>query len=545
MRHFNAHYSGRHFGTRFYDKNYNNIIYFLGIDAGTSSVKSLLLNGGGRVIDIARSKYGVIRGDNNQAEQDISEIWRACCDTLNELNKNNRGVMRNVKAVGLSGQMHGLVTLDKNNNPLRNAIIWEDQRSSSQINKIYDLIGSREDFCNLTLNQLSTGYLITSLMWLKEKEPEIFENINKIMFVKDYIRFKLCGEIGTDVTDGSGSMIFETAKREWAWRFIKKLDLPEDIFPPCYEPYETAGEVTHEAAKITGLKAGTPVVFGGGDTLMSAVGTGLMNNKNKKFWGANIGTGCQVICALDQPLYDKNFKANTFCYISNKNAGNNENLWMLMGANLCGGAAMRWFSRHILNNISFEELDKMSRKVPAGSENLIFLPFLSGARNISFENFNFNDENNENNENNKNKNIRGIFAGLSLNHDKSHMARSILEGVIFSMRDSCDLLKNITGEEPDGIIASGGGAVSDLTLQLEANIFNKPIYKTLKPEEACIGAALAAAVGVGFYKSFDEACGAVVKFSDKIIEPDIDAANFYNDRFAAYKELYRRNFENF
>ncbi len=539
MYHFHAHYSRHKFGVRYY-RDYGSKNYFLGIDAGTSSVKSLLINEDGHVIDIAKSKYGVIRQNLNWAEQDISGIWRACLETLNNLNKNNPGVMRGVKAVGFSGQMHGLVMLDAENQPLRNAIIWEDQRSSHEIKKIYDLIG-RDEFCSLTLNSLSTGYLITSLMWVKENEPELFSKIKNIMFVKDYLRFKLCNEIGTDVTDASGSVIFDTAKREWAWDFIKKLDLPDYIFPECHEAHETAGEITPEAAKLTGLKAGTPIVYGGGDTLMLGVGTGIISKdgNNSIAWGANIGTGCQVLSALNQPFHDKNFRTNTFCYINslcgveydNKPCGvehdnKNENLWMLMGANLCGGAAMRWFAKHVLDNIEFSKLDEIAKSAPAGSDGVIFMPFLNGSRINMIHDAN------------------GIFAGLSLSHDKSHMARSIVEGVIFSMRDAYDILKEIANSEPDRIIASGGGAVSDLALQIEADIFNKPVYTTIETEEACIGAALTAAVGTGFYKSFDEACGAAVRFSDKIIEPD-DNADFYNERFEFYKDLFRRNFENF
>ena len=517
MYHFHARASRHRFGSRPYSQSGR---YLLGIDAGTSSVKSLIIDEGGHVLDVARSKYGVARANNLYAEQDINQIWDSCLETLNILNKNNPGVMRNVKAVGLSGQMHGLVMIGEDDLPLRDAIIWEDQRSSSQIQKIYDVIG-REKFCELTLNKLAPGYLITSLLWVHDNEPELFAKIKSVMFVKDYIRFKLCGMIATDVTDASGSPIFETAKREWAWKFIRDLELPEEIFPPCFEAYELAGEITQEAAKLTGLKAGTPIVFGGGDTLMSAVGTGMGIIKN--FWGVNIGTGCQVICAANQPLYDKEFRTNTFCYVNSKANNKVERLWMLMGTNLCGGAAMRWLASHVLNNIKFEELDRLASSAPAGSDGVIFLPFLSGSRN--------------------NADMRGMFAGLSLNHDRSHIARSIIEGVIFSLKDSYDLLKDITGSEPEAIIASGGGAVSELALQLEANILNKPIYTTCNPEEACVGAALTAAVGAEFYDSFNDICASAVKFNDKVIEPDAKLAEFYQERFAAYKDLLARNFE--
>ena len=513
MHHFYARGSRRRFGSRPYPQSG---LYLLGIDAGTSSVKSLIMDTSGHVIDIARSKYGVIRENNLYAEQNINQIWEACLETLNILNKNNPGVMRNIKAVGLSGQMHGLVMIGEDDLPLRNAIIWEDQRAGSQIQKIYEVIG-RERFCDLTLNKLNTGYLITSLMWVRDNEPEIFEKIKSVMFVKDYLRFKLCGVIATDVTDASGSPIFETAKREWAWKFFRDLELPEEIFPPCFESYETAGEVTSEAARLTGLKAGTPIVFGGGDTLMSAVGTGTGIIKN--FWGVNIGTGCQVLCAANQPLHDKEFRTNTFCYVNN----NNERLWTLMGANLCGGAAMRWLASHILNNIKFEELDRLAAQAEPGSDGVMFLPFLNGSRN--------------------NPDMRGVFSGLSLHHDRSHLARAILEGVIFSLKDSYNLLKDIAGYEPEYIVASGGGASSELALQIEANVFNKPIYTTKEPEEACTGAAITAAVGAGFFDSFDEACNAAIKFNDKIIEPDAKLTEFYNARFEVYKDLLAKNFE--
>lgn len=492
--------------------------YFIGVDVGTSSTKSLLMQADGVILGVAQRPYDVLRPKLGYAEQDIDTLWQAARETLKELSGRYPQAVRNVKCVGYSGQMHGLVMLDAQNRPLRNAIIWEDQRSVLQMEEIRRCI-PEEEFSAITLNALSTGYLITSLIWVRDREPEIFNRLRTVMLPKDYVRLKMCGEIGCDMSDASSGVVFDTAKRTWAWSLIDRLSLPREVFPECHEAYEIAGRVTAEAAGLTGLAEGTPVVYGGGDTLMHEVGT-CMIDENRP-WVANIGTSCQVTCAMNRPRYDRAYRTNTFCHVK-------EDLWMLMSATLCGGAAMKWLSEMVFPGITFEELNRLAEKAPVGSDGLIFLPYLNGARSPD------NDPR-----------AKGMFMGLTLNHSNAHLVRSTMEGVVYSLKNAYETLRNIVPVTPDRIIASGGGARGQLLLQMEADALNQPIYTTVEAEQSCIGAAITAAVGVGYYATFAEACDRVVRFNDRVIEPIAGNVQRYDEYFAIYRELYRHNRELF
>ncbi len=487
---------------------------FIGVDVGTSSVKSLLMQGDGTILGTAQRKYDVLRPASGFAEQPADLLWKAASETLRQLSAEYPQAIRQVKCVGYSGQMHALILLDQQNRPLRNAIIWEDQRSVQEIDEVFGVI-SPKDFCNITLNRLSTGYLITSLLWVRRHEPALFEKAKVLMLMKDYVRYRMCGEIGTEMSDASSTVIFDTSKRDWAWILIDRLRLPRSLFPPCHESYEIAGQITAEAAEATGLLPGTPVVYGGGDTLMHEVGTCMIDESRP--WVANIGTSCQVTCALSKPLFDTDFRTNTFCHVQ-------ENLWMLMSCNLCGGSAMKWIGNSIYNGLSFEEMNQLAEKVPAGSEGLIFLPYLNGARSPDTD-----------------PRAKGMFFGLMLNHTQAHLIRSTMEGVVYSLKNSFNVLESIVHRTPKRVIASGGGARGKLFLQMEADAFNRPIYTTVEAEQSCIGAALTAAVGVGYYTSFAEACDHVVRFNDTVIEPIRENVEKYEEYFSIYKDLYVHN----
>lgn len=487
---------------------------FIGIDVGTSSVKSLVMQADGKILGVAQRKYDVLRPLLGYAEQDIDVLWQAAKETIQELSGRYPEVMRSVKAVGYSGQMHGLVMVDKAGKPLRNAIIWEDQRSVNQLPEIHQRIPAPE-FNAITLSTLSTGYLISSLVWVRDQEPEIFDRMDKLMLPKDYVRYKMCGEIASDMSDASSAVIFDTANRTWAWSIIDRLSLPRSAFPECHESYEIAGCITAEAAAQTGLAEGTPVVYGGGDTLMHEVGTCMIDETRP--WVANIGTSCQVTCAMNQPRFDPEFRTNTFCHVK-------EDLWMLMSANLCGGAAMKWMSEIILPGTSFEDMNQLAAQAPVGSDGMIFLPYLNGGRSPD------NDPR-----------AKGMFMGLTLKHTRAHLVRSTMEGVVYSLKNSYETLKSIMHSTPDRMIASGGGARGQLLLQMQADAFNKPIYTTVEAEQSCIGAALTAGVGVGAYASYGEACDRVIRFNDKVVEPIAENVQRYEEYFGIYKRLYQQN----
>lgn len=491
--------------------------YFLGIDVGTSSVKSLIIDGNGREIGSAARKYDVLTPQMNYAEQDPEELWEAVKSTLLELSARYPKEIGDLKGISYSGQMHGLVLVDGQGKPVCNMIIWQDHRSVDQREKIYSLVPF-EEYNRIMLNQLSPGYLIMSLMWVKEHEKELYDKAALFLLPKDYIRYKMCGIFGTDMTDASSTVIFDTANKCWPFAVIERLGLRKELFPACHESTEPAGTVTKECAMACGLKEGTPILYGGGDTLMHEIGTGLI--AEGKPWVSNIGTACQVTCVMKEPVYDEQFRTNTFCCVK-------EDLWMLMAVGMCGGSAMKWM-QGILGVNDFEELNQMAEQVRPGSDGVIFLPYLSGARCPQNDPLS-----------------KGIYFGLSLDHGKEHLVRSTMEGVVYSLKSDLDLLETLTQKKPETMIASGGGARGKLFLQMQADIFGRVMYTTKSAEQSCIGAAITAAVGVGYFASFEEACEKVVQFEEKVFEPIPENQKRYTEYYEVYRELYEHNKELF
>ena len=486
--------------------------YFMGIDLGTSSVKSLLMAENGDVCGTAQKEYNISKPQIAYAEQDAEQLWEATRDTLRDLKARYPEAISRLSGISYSGQMHGLVMLDAGRKPVYNVIIWADQRSADAIETIYSKIP--EDLYRKTaLNSLSTGFLVSSLVWIQMHKPELFRKIDKVMLPKDYIRYRMCGELGTDMSDASGTAVFDTARRQWAWKLMDALELPRSLFVPCHEAFETAGAVTAECALETGLSEGTPIVYGGGDTLVQAVGNGMIA---PGILTANIGTASQLTCTVESPLYDPQFRTNTFCH-----AG--KNLWMILGANLSGGVSLKWLKNNILEMESYDAMTTLASTAPAGSQGLLFLPYLSGERTP------WNDPE-----------ARGIYFGLSLKHNRADIIRSTMEGIVFSQKSSLEIFRNM-GIHFHKIITSGGGARGKLFREIQADMFGCGIHMSLVKEQAGIGAAIIAAVGTGFYSDYQEACDRIVRFSDDVVEPDPERMKIYAERFQVFKELYPTN----
>lgn len=486
--------------------------YYLGVDLGTSSVKSLLMRADGEIVGTSQIGYDIIKEQLSYAEQNMEELWEATRRTLADLVERYPQEMDSLKGISYSGQMHGLVMTDGQGRLIRNAIIWADQRSEREIEKIYDTVG-KDTYRSVVLNSLSTGFLISSLMWVKDHEPDHYEKIRYVMFPKDYIRYRMCGEYGTEMSDGSSGAIFDTKKRQWAWELIDKLGLRREMFPDCHESGEIAGAVTRKCAEETGLKEGITVTYGGGDTLMQGVGNGIIT---LGVLASNIGTACQISGAFTEPLYDKKYRTNTFCHVDKE-------LWLLMGAHLSGGVALKWLMKQMLYMDSYDDMTAMAAKAPAGSEGMLFLPYLSGERTPH------NDPN-----------AKGIYFGMTLKHDRSHMIRSTMEGIVFGLRTSIDIFKSL-GVEYHKIIASGGGARGELFLQMQADIFDCQIYINEGQEQAGMGAAITAAVACGEYKNYQEACRKVIRIREAGVTPNRENQKAYEEQYAVYKELYGHN----
>lgn len=486
--------------------------YLLGIDIGTSSVKALLISEDGTVAGIAKMEYDIRKPEQSWAEQSMEQIWEAAASVLGTLMRQNPGIKKDIAGISYSGQMHGLVMLDAAGREVRDTIIWADQRSSDSIEHIYSMV-PKAKYHAVTKNALSTGFLVSSLVWVKEHEPENYEKISSVMLPKDYIRFRMCGQMGTDMSDASSTVVFDTAGRQWAWDLIGRIGLEKGFFVPCHESWEIAGTVTAECAEKTGLPEEIPIAYGGGDTLVQALGNGMTAPGTVI---SNIGTASQLVTVAEQPVYDRQFRTNTFCHID-------QGQWLLMGANLSGGVSLKWLKNQILYMESYEEMTNLAQQSPPGSGGLFFLPYLSGERTP------WNDPD-----------ARGIYFGLSLNHSRADMIRAAMEGIIYAQRCSLEIFREM-GLVFERVIASGGGAGSRVFLRIIADQFGCEVVTSQVQEQGCVGAAMIAGVGTGVFSDYREACENMVRFSNEITEPDEGRQRLYAEGFQTFQELYPAN----
>lgn len=416
--------------------------------------------------------------------------------------------------------MHGLVALDKDSKILRPSILWNDQRTEKQCREIHDRVGGVENLLQLTNNRMLPGYTGGKILWVRENEPRVYEKIRRILNPKDYIRFRLTGECATEVSDASGTGLFNVWERDWSYRLLEILDIPREWLPCCYESSEISGKVRKEVAKELGLRAGLPVVGGGGDAVVQTTGTGIVE---PGILGTTIGTAGNVTMALDRCYKNPEGKLQVFC-------NNMPNKWHTMGVTLAAGGSLRWF-RDALGE-SEEEISKRTgkdvynilneeaSKVAPGSEGLLFLPYLIGERCPYTD-----------------PHARGAFIGLTLRHAKYHLIRSILEGVIFSLRDVTEVIREM-GVPIDQIRTSGGGALSKLWRQIHADVFNSEVLTMSgSGEGGAYGAALVAGVGVGIWPSVEEAVKALkVETKTSPIPKNVE---IYDGLFKIYQGLYR------
>lgn len=485
---------------------------FVGIDLGTSSVRAVAVDREGRTIADGQCEYDIMKPELNWAEQDMEQLWQSTVQAIREMLAKEPGVRDGILGIGYSGQMHGLVMVDANGQPIRNAIIWADQRTGKQIEKIYETV-PREEFDPVFCNRLSAGFLLPSLMWVKENEPHNYEKIKKVMLPKDYIRYRMCGEFGTDASDASSTGMWDMKNRTWAYGLLEKLGVSTEFLVESHEAYEQAGVITESCAEQTGLKKGTFVAFGGGDSLMMELGNGMICSGRM---ASTIGTACHLTCAMEAPLYDPKLRTNTWCHGSEK-------LWSIMGAHLSGGVALKWLKNNILEYGSFDEMTEIAATVPAGSERLMFLPYLNGERTPH------NDPD-----------AKAVYLGMTLRHNKAHLIRSTMEGIVYSMKESYAIFQSL-GIKADRIIAAGGGAKSALFRQIQADMYDCPIYTNQGKEQASIGAAMTAAVGSGYFKNYEEACESMVRLNAEVTEPNPENVKIYNEEFLRFKEIYFAN----
>lgn len=486
----------------------------LGIDLGTSSVKAMLLDSFQGVLAVETSRYDVRIPREGHAEQEPEKWWEETKKVLIKLKDEHKEAFEQIEAVGFSGQMHGIVLADEKGNPLRPAILWLDQRSQKELEQIHQKMDF-EKMGRIFKNRVYTGFGFPSLMWVKEHEPEILAKTRWVLLPKDFIRYKITGKIASDVTDASSTTIFNTAERTWAYDIIREFGLPPEIFPPCGESMEIAGYVTEKCERECGLKEGIPVVYGAGDQQAQSIGNGIYEEGRII---CNIGTGGQISAYVKEPVYDKELRTHTFCHPIEKG-------YTIYGATLCSGMSLNWLKDKILNINDFGQLSRMAGEIVPGSEGLVYLPYLTGERTPHM-----------------NPCAKGMFAGLTLSHDRRHMARAVMEGVTMSLRDSLTIFQELN-IKCDTIIASGGGAKSHEWLQMQADIFHKKVIVCEVGEQACLGACILAGVGCGIFDTMKQAIERFVVFRDKVYMPDPENEKLYDKQYERFRTLYRNNKE--
>ncbi len=487
----------------------------LGIDLGTSSVKAVLLDIESRaLIGTASETYPIDKPAPDRAEQDPRAWWSAVIRAVRRVITETARV--DINAIGLSGQMHGTVLLDVDHVPLHPAIIWADQRSGVHAATMPHVFG-RDPYVTITGTLPAAGFMGATLTWLRSNDPALLGETRHVIFPKDYVRLKLTGEIGTDVTDAAGSGIFDITRKDWSWLILHALNLPTDMFPRVYASDAVAGFLTRAAADALGIAPGIPVVYGCADQPAQALGNGLIAPGRGSI---TVGSGGQVFAPMRVDLGEA-VKTDARLHVFNHAVADTV---YALGAVLCAGLSLHWL-RGILgwedDPGAYARLSAEAALIPPRADGLIFLPYLMGERTPHFD-----------------PNARGGFIGLSSAHTRGHMARAVMEGVAFALKQAFDLCTALTGDVHD-VVASGGGMESDVWRGIMADVVGVPLLKSRMVEQAGTGAALLAGVGVGVWKSFDEACSDVVRLGSAT-EPNRVYADLYAEQYARYVKLYPR-----
>ncbi|HEY2882131.1 MAG TPA: xylulokinase [Pirellulales bacterium] len=492
---------------------------FLGIDIGTSGTKTIAINPQGKILADATAGYPLYTPKPLWSEQDPDDWWQATVKTVRAVVKQAKLKPADVKAIGLSGQMHGSVFLDKQNRVIRKALLWNDQRTGAECEEIERRAGGRKKLIQMVANPALTGFTAPKILWLRNNEPKNFAKLAKVLLPKDEIRRRLTGEFATEVSDASGTLLLDVAKRNWSKTLLSKLELDADLLATCYESEQVTGKLTKAVAAELGLSTDCVVVGGAGDCAAGAVGNGIVS---RGVLSTSIGTSGVMFVHSDEMQVDPQGRLHTFCHAVHGK-------WHLMGVTLSAGGSLQWFRNKLCElEIAtakkqkvdvYELLTEEAATVAAGSEGLFFLPYLSGERTPHAD-----------------PDVRGSFVGLTLAHGRGHMVRAVMEGVTYSLRDSLTIIRQL-GVPVQQIRASGGGSRSQFWRQMQADVFGNNVCTINAEEGAAYGVALLAAVGAGEFKNVVEACDATIRVV-KETKVNRTAAAVYEKAFPIYQGLY-------
>jgi len=481
----------------------------MGIDIGTGGSRALLVDERGAV----RAGYTAPHEDMRMerplwAEQRPENWWDAAVDAI-------RGVLAasgvsgsEVRGIGLSGQMHGLVILDADGQVIRPSLIWCDQRSQPQVDAVNAAVG-RARILECIANPVLTGFTLPKLLWVRDHEPRHFERVRKMLLPKDYVRFRLTGEFASEVSDASGTAVFDVVHRRWSFEMMDALGLDRAILPACYESSDVTGGITPQVAELTGLRAGTPVVGGGGDQASSAVGNGIVE---EGIVSCTLGTSGVVFAHMEKVAYDPAGRVHTFCHAV-------RDKWHVMGVTQGAGLSLQWLRNRLAPGTSYDALTAEAAQSPVGAQGLFWLPYLMGERTPHLD-----------------ATARGGWIGLTASHTRADLIRAVIEGVSYSQRDCLDIIEEL-GVGVTSVRASGGGAQSPFWRGLLAGILNKRVVTLETQEGSAYGAALLALAGTGAYGSVPEVCRAAIRETESVSASAQDAA-FYEKGHAVYGALY-------
>jgi xylulokinase len=482
--------------------------HVLGIDVSTTATKAILVDGSGAVVGVGSAEYDYDVPRPRWSEQDPQLWWDGAQHAIRAALTNAGVSGSDIAAAGLAGQMHGAVLLDEADEPLRPAILWNDQRTAAECDEIRERVGATR-LIEVTGNDALTGFTAPKLLWVRRHEPEVWARVAHVMLPKDYVRLRLTGERATDRADAAGTLLLDLAARDWSTEVLGALDINPALLPRTEEGPQITGLVTADAADATGLRAGIPVVAGGGDQAANAVGVGAVD---EGVVALSLGTSGVVFAATERPIVEPAGRVHAFCHAV-------PDRWHLMSVMLSAAGSLRWFRDALAPGVEFGALVDEAADVAPGSDGLLFLPYLSGERSPHADPL-----------------ARGAFVGLTVTHERRHLTRAVLEGVAFGLRDGLDLIVSAGVQPPRQLRATGGGVASPVWRQILADVLGAEIAAVSTTEGAAFGAAMLAAVGAGWFASVDRAVAWAVRVRP-VAEPG-PSTSAYAAGLATYRALY-------
>ncbi len=486
--------------------------YVIGIDLGTSAVKTVLLSREGNIVCEQAQAYPLSRPEAGWSEQNPEDWVQQTLSSLRQLMETSNVNPADVEGISFSGQMHGLVLIDAGGRVIRQAILWNDTRTTEQCRKIERTLG--DELLNIACNRALEGFTLPKLLWVKEHEPQLLEQANLFLLPKDYLRYRLTGNLAMDYSDAAGTLLLDVRNKCWSSEIAEAFDLPMSLCPTLVESFEQTGTLLPSVAEYTKLLPDTKVFAGGADNACGAIGAGILSEGKTM---CSIGTS-GVILSYE---HRKELKLDGRVHFFNHGE---EDAFYTMGVTLAAGHSLTWFKETFAKDLRFDELLQDIHLIPAGSEGILFTPYISGERTPHPD-----------------ADIRGSLIGLDAGHTLTHAARAVLEGITFSLRESLEIMRQ-SGKEITEIVAIGGGSLNETWLQMQADIFEAPVVKLENEQGPAMGAAMLAAYGCGWFSSL-RACAEAFIRPARVYNPNPQQVEEYRDLFALYQQVYGLTYE--